>query len=218
MSFIRSLRNFRAQAIQFVLQWQAEGEGRFRARSSALMLTAAAVWLLNGLHSSPDQGSSSKQLMAAVLPHIAVEGADADVLAYGAPRDDDGDLDEEEAESTDDYDDQPHRTRQRRDAVTRAAFPYGLVFLRRIRLGPNYPVPRLTKSKDVAMPELSPTAFKYFFGVDIKDIVDVFFPTVPQSAHPSRLPNKSRRTVAYHNWGQDMTTKVFDLTARVCVC
>ena len=178
MFFIRSLRNYRALAIKFVLEWQAEGEAMYRARESALILAAAAVWLLTGLHSSPDNGSSSRQLMAAVLPHVATEGADLDILAYGIPcneidpAEEDEEEDDESTDDDDDIDQQPQRARQRRDAVSQPAFPYGLVFLHCIRVGPSYPVPRLNKSKDAATSELSATAFRYFFGVDIENIMD----------------------------------------------
>ena len=33
------------------------------------MLTAATIWLINGLHSRPDDGWASRDLMCAVLPH-----------------------------------------------------------------------------------------------------------------------------------------------------
>ena len=72
-------------AVQFVLEWQREGEASLQAKWPALILTAGSDWLLNGLHSTPDKGGSSKELMEAMLLHVEHNSADCDVLAYGTP-------------------------------------------------------------------------------------------------------------------------------------
>jgi hypothetical protein len=46
----------------------------------ALLLVAGCCWLLNALHATPDLGSSSRQLLCAILPHIPRDEATDDVL------------------------------------------------------------------------------------------------------------------------------------------
>jgi hypothetical protein len=48
----------------------------------ALLLTAAAPWFLNSLHSAPDTGPSSRELMDAILPHVDATEADPENLPY----------------------------------------------------------------------------------------------------------------------------------------
>ncbi|KAJ8690100.1 hypothetical protein PTI98_011560 [Pleurotus ostreatus] len=100
-----SLRAYRAAALKFVLQWQADYDGSLRVKMPALLLTAAASWLINSLHSSPDKGASCKQLMKAVLPLEDRSEVHLDVMAFGTPTDDndvgsDGESDNEEHSST----------------------------------------------------------------------------------------------------------------------
>ena len=66
----------------------------------------------------------------------------------------------------------------------------------------------------MAMPELSSMAFRYFFSINIEDITDIFFSTLPHPAHPTWLSNKSQHTAGWHNWRQETTTKIFDLVVR----
>ncbi len=48
------------------------------------LLTAAAPWFLNGLHSVPDNGPCSRDLMGKILPLVNREDADIQALAYPA--------------------------------------------------------------------------------------------------------------------------------------
>lgn len=182
-------------ACKLVLCWQAEGSSLHRARLPALLLTAASAWILNGLHSTPDTGYSSKELMNATLPHVNRREADPDTLAYGGPAaHDDGDS----QASSDSEEEQPAR-RRRRGAETLPAFPYGLVFLRGIRVGPEYPVPRLTHDGSY----IESKAFRYFFGVNSDEIELEFFASrLVAPPNPARVPNKAPRTARYHNWNR----------------
>ncbi|GLB33116.1 hypothetical protein LshimejAT787_0100010 [Lyophyllum shimeji] len=199
-----SLRSYRALAIKFILEWQLDGDASHRAKDAALLLTAAATWLLNGLHSTPDKGASSKELMAAILPHVSRAGADPDILAYGSPTDDD-DVD---SQTDSEAEDEPPTTRRRRDAVTLPSYPFGLVFLRRIRVGEQYPVPRFSNDGQF----ISPRAFRFFFGVDHEDVdAEYFRKALTQKAHPDRVRNRAKRTPAWHNRDQETTRKDFNL-------
>jgi hypothetical protein len=205
---IRNLRSFRALAIKLVLQWQAEGEAAHRATMPALLLTAGSAWMLNGLHSAPDKGASSKELMAAILPHVARAGADRDILAYGTPTKDD-DIDSEASTQSDEN--LPPPTRARRDATTLPAFPYGLVFLRNIRVGPQHPVPRLNNEGL----SIRDKAFRYFFKVNPDQVQEEFFrAALVQPAHPNRISNKVRRTATYYLVEGNEAVPDFDLAGR----
>lgn len=129
-----------------VLSLQASGEPRQRLIPESLTLTAACVWLINGLNARPDDGTAARALMDVSLPITELGHISDDVLAYN-PRRRTDDQDEDEEESSDD-------DGQR----TRVAYnPYGCVFLRRIMVGD---VPRLR----IGGPVLPVPAFKYWFG------------------------------------------------------
>ncbi|KAF8871325.1 hypothetical protein BD779DRAFT_1680483 [Infundibulicybe gibba] len=59
---------YRVMGIKKALQALAESSPRIRVTPGALLLTAACVWLINSIHSQPDDGPASKELMQAVLP------------------------------------------------------------------------------------------------------------------------------------------------------
>lgn len=207
--FCRGLRCYRALALKLVLDWQAEGSPALRGHESALILTAGAAWLLNGLHSAPDKGAACRELMAAILPHVDRDGADPDILAYGTPTKDDDVDSQADTESDDDL---PPRAKRRREDDRLPAFPYGLVFLRTIRIGESHPVPRLQRD-DIYM---SSKAFQYFFKVDLEDVETEYFrPRLVQGSNPQRVQNKVKRTMAYYNWNEDEeNVRDFDLARR----
>ncbi|KAF8956187.1 hypothetical protein BDZ97DRAFT_1764028 [Flammula alnicola] len=205
-----SLRAYRCLAIKFVLEWQESGDAVRRAQPEALLLTLACSWTLNGIHSTPDKGASSKELMDAILPHVDRASADPDILMYGAPTADD-DVDSDR--STDSEDDLPLPVKRRRTANTAPACPYGLLFFRPMCIGIDHPVPRFRK--EIIFPFISEKTFKYFFGVKLDEIeLEFFRATLIAPAHPSRVQNKARRTPHYYNWGQDSDANAFDLTQR----
>ncbi|KAG6906930.1 hypothetical protein DXG01_011320 [Tephrocybe rancida] len=206
-----NLRAWRCLAAKLILGWQSEGSPDHRASRHALLLTASLVWLINGLHSAPDNGASSKNLMMCALPHVNRMGADPNILAFGTPtRDNDVDS---QADTDSDDERLPHE-RHRRDATTLPAYPYGLLFFRSIRVGQKHPVPRFS-SIHVLNSTLDDDSFKFFFGTTKDNIETEFFRAVAvRKAHPTRGPNKRRRTAAYHNWGQDPEQPDFQLAAQ----
>ncbi|KAG0693136.1 hypothetical protein DFH29DRAFT_1007619 [Suillus ampliporus] len=61
-------RCVRLQSIIRTLRAQNQGPPELRFTSTALTLTAGLMWLANGLHSRPDDGSAARDLMCAILP------------------------------------------------------------------------------------------------------------------------------------------------------
>jgi hypothetical protein len=131
--------------------------------------------------------------MDAVLPHISRAGADPDILAYGRPSEDDDDSSHDD-DSTDSEADQPPRQR-RRTSNTVPAMPYGLLFLRHIRVGSSYPVPRFDRDNNG---RISISAFKFFFGMELEEVETEFFRKgLSRPPNPNRVPNKAKRTLKY---------------------
>ena len=187
---LRGLRAYRCLAIKFVIEWQGEGEADVRCSKQALLLTAACAWVLNGIHSTPDMGASSRDLMNAILPHVDREGADVNILAYGTPVDEYEDISENDSE---DDDDGP-LAKRRRDALTLPAIPWGLLFHRDIRLGPSHPVPRFVEEGDF----ISDKTFTFFFKVAPKNISNLIVDaTLCAPVHPARITNKRKRTTTF---------------------
>jgi len=143
--------------------------------------------------------------MAAMLPHVEHNGTDRDVLAYGTPTADD-DIDFQASTESDEG--QPPPTKWRRDATMLPAFPYGIIFLQNICVGPQYLVPCLNNEGLT----IKPNAFHYFFGVDYDKMEKEFFCAgLVQPANPSRIPNKVRCTTRYHKWDRDDVQKEFSI-------
>ncbi|KAJ3500113.1 hypothetical protein NLJ89_g9934 [Agrocybe chaxingu] len=202
-----SFKMYRAMACRLVLVWQAEGPPLYRETKPALLLTMYIVWLLNGLHSTPDLGKYNRELVAAALPHVDTANADPDILVFGTPTEDDG----AESDSDDDDDGQPARPRRRADAITLPAIPFGAAQLPDLRVGEGYPVPRLCYSAGFIGDE----AFHYFMKVDISEIgVEFFRKKLVVPAHPGRVRNKVHRTTTYHNDGQDPEANDFQVRGK----
>lgn len=169
--FLRSLRAYRILAINLVLMWQFQGPNELRSTQEALLLLAALVWLANGLHSRPDDGSAGRNLMTAVLPHVERAGADPNTLAFYAQTD---------FQNEDGDDMLPY-------------IPYGLVFFKDLKLE-SVPVPRFRRGK-----QLADFAFLFFFGKDYESIADKVFPVgIVRQRHPprDRIGNRTRMTAA----------------------
>ncbi|KAJ4469609.1 hypothetical protein C8R41DRAFT_970774 [Lentinula lateritia] len=110
----------RVEAISRVLMRQQEGDPQLRIKPAALQLTAACVWLLNGLHSRPDDGSSARNLMTTVLPLTDSLDPDPNTVLF---------LSQEE-----EFAELPYN-------------PFGVIFLRCISL--KVPVPRMRHNPEV---------------------------------------------------------------------
>jgi len=142
--------------------------------------------------------------MKAILPHIDRENADPNVIATGTAF---------HGHSTDSEssDDEVARGRPRSNNETVPAFPFGFVFMRPIRIGGNYPVPRLV-DMDLWIP---PQAFTNLFKVSFENLAAEFFHEGSTLATNSqRVPNKVKRTQTWENQGQAREGNLFELSRR----
>ena len=76
----------RLLAISQTLCQQANGASHARLIPEALALTAACVWLLNGLHARPEDGPAARRLMDATFPLSEAQALNPDVFAYNTSR------------------------------------------------------------------------------------------------------------------------------------
>ncbi|KAJ8487932.1 hypothetical protein ONZ45_g14144 [Pleurotus djamor] len=169
------LRAYRAMALSYILSWQREpGAQADRGRECALILTIAAAWMLNSLHSSPDKGGSCKELIQAALPLGDVDMVDVDHIAFGSPTQDDQ-VDEDGVSDNEEFGAVP-------------VWPRGLIFLRGIRMGQGTPIPRFSAHPPCS---LSPRAYKYFLKMTLPQFKDKYLEVkVGQPPHPHRVHNK----------------------------
>ncbi|KAF9472808.1 hypothetical protein BDN70DRAFT_779560, partial [Pholiota conissans] len=234
-----TLRAYRLLAFKYILEQQALSDSCYRAIDSALLLTAAAPWFINGIHSTPDNGPASRDLMGKILPTVNRTEADQDTLAYPAstrvrasavPVEHLDEEEEEEGENAEIVDndlednlsvasglsdtDEPvpehRRAPSGRRAETLPHNPYGIVFLRPIRIGKDYAIPRFL---DNDVPMITWKTFQYIFGVHRDDLDATFFKAklvVP--SNPRRVPNKVRLTALCAP--QEQTTPLFNLSQR----
>jgi hypothetical protein len=219
--FDRSLRAYRVLAFKYILEWQNSGPPKLRSTNEALLLTAAGPWFLNGLHSTPDDRSSSRELMTAILPHVNRNEASEFTLAFQPRRSnvrEEGEEEEEEdeedgSESSDSEGPRnPVRTVTAR-AETIPCNPYGLVFLRSISAG-DVPVPRFKRSALFQYMALTEKAWRFFFGKDRGEINEQFLsPLVVNTANPARMPNKVKRTAKRQKL-DDSEAILFDLASK----
>ncbi|KAF8873543.1 hypothetical protein CPB84DRAFT_1829545 [Gymnopilus junonius] len=196
------LRAYRALAYQYLLHEMENAKASLRAQDPALLLAASAPWFLNSLHCTPDLGQSHRDLLTAILPHIARTGADINVLPFAIstrrrqPRDDESEPDEDFDEDDVDSDEEYERERPRHIIPNGDSVPsiiHGMVFLRRLRLGPQHPCPRLERGLFI-----KDATFKYIFKKDIDDVREVLYNnTMIAKPNADRVMNKTRRTLAY---------------------
>jgi hypothetical protein len=171
----RGFRAWRLLILQNILTEQARGNPQLKIKPEALLLTAACVWLMNGLHARPDDGPSSRCLMMAVLPVTEYEGDDDQSLMFCSHGQEDG-----EDDDGSDWPSLPYN-------------PYGAVFLRCIKL---VQVPRMR----VGGPCLSPKVFKHLFGKS-EDAIGHQYNRVGILSREEylerRVANRSMRTATY---------------------
>jgi hypothetical protein len=187
--FHRSLRAYRILAINFVLTWQSQGPKELRAQPEALLLVAALIWLANGLHSRPDDGSAARNLMTAVLPRVERNGADPDTLAFCAR------TDGEDVGETLPYN------------------PYGLVFFTKLKVV-GVAVPRFYLGH-----RLEDFAFKYYFGKDYDAVANTIFPVgivrPPTQVPRNRvIGNRTQMTCAPFQPENEPQQTIFELAAQ----
>ncbi|TFK32541.1 hypothetical protein BDQ12DRAFT_772989 [Crucibulum laeve] len=184
-------KSYRLLAATKILGFQALGSPELRIRSSALKLTIACTWLINGLHSRPDDGQAARSLMDNILPLVEQDLADRNTLAYiPRGRDDDDGL-------------HPHN-------------PYGVVFFKPLYMGANVPrfrigyeLPTLVYQFFFGMDHKA-ISNKYF-------PVGIVRPR--EGARPGRVvTNKTHRTPLFVNWTGVPPSKLFDLASKkICL-
>lgn len=174
--FYRCLRALRAMALGLVSDWQRTAAPRLRAGEEALLLTAAIPLLTNSLHATIDTHSASREVMKAALPLASPDNPhlmrDEFVLYRKArPMSD-------------------NAARGETDETVPCA-PYGLIFLRTIRLGEEYPIPRFAAGG--LRPFLSPKAFKYIFNDTYEQVrLNLLSPAIARPRNPNRTKNRAR--------------------------
>ena len=180
----------------FYHQVGAANDKRFMAE--ALSLTAACVWLANGLHARPEDGPAARRLMDAVLPVTEADGVSREVLAYNTSvRGEERGEEEEEEEDVSSSRRVPYN-------------PYGCVFFRRLKLGD---APRLR----VGGPVLSPPAFKFWFnGLSIEEITAKYQTTgiVDRTALAHKRPSNKGKMPLYVNGTGAPEPDLFNLSAH----
>lgn len=185
MKSYRLLRSYRALAISYVLDWQLSAPSSLRAKKSALLLTAGSAWLANSIHSTMDTRSASRELIKAIFPRLPRRQVDRDHFPYRMSltayreggEDGEGRGDGEGDGLVDDDDIVP-------------CIPYGIIFLRPIAVGGNYPIPRFMHDTDAF---LSEKAFRFFFGrcyEDLKAQLAASLIVVPRN--PNRVHNRKQ--------------------------
>lgn len=184
--------------MSITLSQQASGNSQFRVEPDALLLTAACVWLINGLHARPEDGPAARSLMRATLPLTEASGADPGLLPYPASTAEE----EEEEESGEEGEDSPGPV---------PYIPYGVIFLRRIMI--HGAILRMRKGG----PFLNVAAFHFFFNGTIDDIKHKYrkLGIIPreQLALPRNNTNRSTRTATYISTSDEPEELLFNLEA-----
>jgi hypothetical protein len=167
-------------------------------KQDALLLTAACVWLLNGLHARPDDGSSARSLMRAVLPTTDASDPDIDTLLFRSRESSGSDF-------SDDDDDHNHML---------PYSPFGAIFLRRVVL--DVDVPRMR-----VLPEpifLTDGAFQDIFNASQEIIRERYSPSgILPRGMPSQYrvtTSKKRQTIGRVRGESGEEELLFDLSSR----
>jgi len=173
-------------------------------------------WMLNALHSTPDVGPASRDLLKLALPHINTRDVEFSSTLPFAMRITNSDSDEEEENeeeesdpSTSESEDEDGRPRKRRRIVeTVPCITTGMYFTRWARVGQGYPCPRLDNPGSY----LKPSSYKFHFGEIYETLLhSVFRLGTGIDAHPLRNPTKKRRTVQYYDEGQALPAETIAL-------
>jgi hypothetical protein len=180
----RNFRAYRLLAFSHILSMQSTGSPALRVKPDALLLSAACVWLINSLHSRPEDGPSWRSLMHAVLPNTDSDDVDDETFACVASGHGEREHEEEESDSEEEAPSQPYN-------------PFGVIFLRRIV--PDVEVPRMRAGgRNLTIP-----AFKYIFGAMPEDIRLKYHKVgiVPAAKVPETriVTNKTKYTPSYIN-------------------
>jgi hypothetical protein len=188
----------RVLGISHTLSSQVDGPAVLRVTHDALLLTAACVWLVNGLHARPDDNPAARKLLEAALPLTYRSDVGPDMLAFPART-----LEENvEEEEEDDLE------------YTRAVpyNPFGIVFLRRVKV--NLTVPRMR----VGGRFLTTPAFKFLFGGTEEEIRYKYHSVglIPSelTVRARVVTNKNKTTPIYFNFAAEPEPTLFNLAAK----
>lgn len=183
------------EAVNRLLLTQQRGDPKLRVKPDALLLTAACVWLINSLHSRPDDGKASKALMQRILPLTDSIDPDPNTLLFRSwdYRDD-----------TDDY--------------WIPFSPYGAIFLRRVML--DVEVPRM--ALDTYVTPLPEDCFSYLFDATEEHIRHKYAPVgiIPRGVEATQrvVTNKTQRTPRFveeaHENEPTHRSLLFDLASK----
>ncbi|KAG6874617.1 hypothetical protein C0992_007261 [Termitomyces sp. T32_za158] len=206
-----SFRILRLQAASTVISWQVAAASEFRVNEQALTLTAACVWLINGLHTRPEDGPGARRLMDAALPVAEADEVSPDDVAYRRSlpqkrtisRDDreEGDEDEEEVPDEEEEEEEGDSS----DGVTHNS--NGCIFLRRIKF---VNAPRFR----IGGPTMADAAFRYWFKMSLDQVEANFLRTgIIDKKLVARIRSTSnkRRLPRIMNWNNDPLPDMFDI-------
>ena len=198
----------RLLAISKTLSHQASGATRGRLIPEALTLTAACVWLLNGLHARPEDGPAARRLMDAALPLSEAHNLNSDVLVYNTSRRADWQQEEEAEEEEEEGEGEPNN---RRVHARVPYIPYGCIFFRRIMVGDI--VPRLC----IGGTALTEPAFKFWFEGMTLDQVQAMYQKsgiISRHALAGKRPTNKGRMPTYINLTGAPEPTLFDLQSQ----
>jgi hypothetical protein len=164
--------------------------------------------------------------MTAILPHVRREDADQITFAF-PPRKSNVQEQEEEVEGegegegeegSESTDSEGSRNPPRpafATANTIPCNPYGLVFLRPIRVGDGVPVPRFSKTNLLQFMALSEKAWLYLFGMERNAInAKLLSPSMVQNANSGRIPNRVKVTAHRQKLDDADEPMLFDLARK----
>lgn len=221
-----------------VLNEQSMAPSSQRSTNSALLLTAAAPWFLNGLHSTPDNGSCSRDLIRKILPLVGRDQVDMDCLLYPVHigtqtgQDEEDDDEDEEMEGEDEEDANRNRRENNISAESDASdrvlvnprtlpnnnqwdkvpcIRHGIVFLREIYMFPS----KAPRFKDRTVPMVTDKTFYFIFATHRANVDHEYFKAQLSLLTTSRrVPNKTRRT-AIRAPKVDEPPKLFSVASRI---
>ena len=200
----RNFRAYRVKALSKLWHMQATGPSSLRVLPESLLLTAATVWLVNGLHARPDDKPASRALMHAALPLDEASTADPFTMLLPARRrrptnDTDVGLFGDDPEFNDSDELVP-------------VCPYGVVFFRRVKI--DVPVPRFWAGGHA----LDDQSFRFWFKGSIDEIKrrydhHVIIPT-SHLPHTSIARNKTRMTTNIEQATDEAEANMFQLAIQ----
>ncbi|KAG6864738.1 hypothetical protein C0991_007445 [Blastosporella zonata] len=234
-----TFRITRLLAASQALSNQASAPPQLRVHPQALALTAACVWLINGLHARPEDGPAARRLMDAALPLTEDDGASIDTVAYRSAVPPVGDLHYHEGgeqasgpvaeyfeEETDDESEDEDQNQNQREQQGMDENEGNGERQRRVRAHLQVGIPhnpygcvffRRLHLGEVARlriggPVLTRPSFKFWFGVTIEELTDKLVRTGivdKDIVRATRSTTNKRAIPLYHNWNPEPEADLF---------